>query len=76
MGNYSPEFIPPGEYAEEVAIHSPEIHLSYNAAGDLIEIRKFTAAGAIYKRAVRDPDITDYEISRTVIYSRWNKMSR
>lgn len=73
---YSGEFIPPGEYADEVYINSPEVHLGYNASDELIEILKFTAAGAIYKRAIRDPDITDYKIVRTVIYSRWNKMTR
>lgn len=73
---YSSEFLPPGEYAEEVVIHSPEIHLGYNAADELIEILKFTAAGGIYKRAIRDPDISDYTVARYVIYSRWNKMTR
>jgi len=73
MGRYSSEHIPPGAYISELVVNSPEVWLNFNAAGDLIQIEKHTSAGAVYIRDIRDPDVADYDIARTAVYSRWKK---
>lgn len=72
-GKYSDQQITPGAYVDELVVHSPEIELHYNSSGELILIVKKTASGGTYERQITDPDVTDYEVDRVVILSRWKK---
>lgn len=73
-GETSSELITPKEHVTELIAHSPEVHLGYNASDELIIIQKLTSEGEIFERQVTDPDISDYSISRWVIYSAWGKI--
>ena len=72
-GKYSPESITPGGYIDEFVIHSPAVELHYNASNQIVKIVKKTGSGGTFERQVTDPDITDYDVDRIVIYSRWKK---
>lgn len=73
-GTYSGELVTPKVSVRELIVHSPEVHLGYNSAEDLIIIRKLTTEGEIFERQVTDPDITDYVVDRWVIYSAWGNV--
>lgn len=57
--------------SEEMNAWSPEKRLGYNAAGDLVRIRMYTAKGAKFERLVSDPDVADVEVTREVTYSKY-----
>jgi len=48
-----------------------EIHVGYNAAGDLVSLKK-VADGVTYKRDVTDPDVADTTVDRWVVYGGWS----
>jgi len=50
---------------------SPHTDLGYNAAGDLIQIKK-TFIGITWLRTITDPDIADNVIDRWVEYGDWS----
>lgn len=49
----------------------PRVDLGYNAAGDLIRIKKHLL-GITYERIITDPDIVDNVIDRWVEYGDWS----
>lgn len=71
---YSGEHITPKVNVNELIVHSPEVNLGYNAADELIIIRKLTSDGEMFERQITDPDISDYDVDRWVIYSAWGKV--
>jgi len=71
---FSGEHITPKGSITELIIHSPEVHLGKNAAGEIIKIRKLTSDGDIFERQVTDPAITDYDVDSWTIYSAWGKV--
>lgn len=50
---------------------SPKTELGYNAAGELIQIKK-TFIGITWKRIITDPDIVDNVVDRWVTYGDWS----
>ena len=50
---------------------SPKTELGYNAAGDLIRIKK-TFLGITWKRVITDPDVVDNVVNKWVEYSDWS----
>lgn len=49
---------------------TPALSLGYNAAGDLIQLKK-TVGDKTYLRIITDPDIADNVIDRWVDYGAW-----
>lgn len=49
---------------------TPALSLGYNAAGDLIQLKK-TVGDNTYLRIITDPDIADNVIDRWVDYGAW-----
>jgi len=66
--------VPQGEYVEELVIFAPEVHLGYNAANEIIMIKKKTAAGGTYVREIVDRNVTDYVVDRWQVFSRYRKV--
>lgn len=50
---------------------TPKTELGYNAAEDLIQIKK-TFLGITWKRVITDPNIADNVIDRWVTYGDWS----
>lgn len=50
---------------------TPKTELGYNAADDLIQIKK-TFLGITWLRVITDPDVADNVISKWVEYSDWS----
>ena len=71
---YSGEHITPKGTVKELIIHSPEVHLGYNASNQIIVIRKLTSDGEKFERQITDSNISDYDIDRWVIYSAWGRV--
>lgn len=67
------QHVPQGEYVDELVIFAPEVHIGYNASDEIIQIKKKTAAGATYVREIVDPDVTDYDVDRWQVFSRYRK---
>ena len=49
---------------------TPALSLGYNAAGDLIQLKKIVG-DKTYLRIITDPDIADNDIDRWVDYGAW-----
>lgn len=62
-----------GAYVQELILFTPESQMCYNAAGDLIKIVKKTANGATFERQILDKDVTDYEVAKVDVYTRWTQ---
>jgi len=71
---YSDEHITPKGRVREFIIHSPEVHLGYNASNQIVKIRKLTSDGEKFERQITDSNITDYDVDRWVIYSAWGSI--
>jgi len=69
----SDEFIP-YEDCDETVYHLPETRIGYNAAGDIIKIKKFTSAGEMFERVIEDPDVSDRTVDKWVVYKKWQKV--
>ena len=54
-----------------VRVLSPKTELGYNAAEDLIQIKK-TFLGITWLRVITDPNIVDNVIDRWVEYGDWS----
>ena len=54
-----------------VRVLSPKTELGYNAAEDLIQIKK-TFLGITWRRIITDPNIADNVIDRWVEYGDWS----
>ena len=52
---------------------TPEVHLGYNAADDLVEIRK-VIDDVPMKRGIDDPDVTDTTVDKWVQYKEWKEV--
>ena len=50
---------------------TPVLKLGYNAADDLIRVRKIIS-GTTYELVITDPDVTDNIVDRWVEYAGWN----
>lgn len=50
---------------------SPKTELGYNAAEDLIQIKK-TFLGITWLRVIIDPDVADAVVHRWVVYGDWS----
>lgn len=70
----SDHHVPQGEYVEELVIFAPAVSVGYNAAGEIIQIKKKTSAGGTFVREIVDPNVTDYEVSRWVEHTRYRKV--
>lgn len=71
---YGDHHVPQGEFVDELVIFSPAVFIGYNAAGEIVQIKKKTAAGGTFVREIVDREITDYEIDRWVEYTRYRKV--
>jgi len=49
---------------------TPALSLGYNAADDLIQLKK-TVGEKTYLRIITDPDIADNDVDRWVDYGAW-----
>ena len=49
---------------------TPALSLGYNAADDLIQLKK-TVGDKTYLRIITDPDIADNDVDRWVDYGTW-----
>lgn len=63
-----------GAYVPELTTFTPEVQLGYNAAGDLIKLRKKTASGAIFEREILKKTVSDYEIVKWDVVTRWRQI--
>lgn len=52
---------------------TPALSLGYNAAGDLIQLKK-TVGDKTYLRIITDPNIADNAIDRWVDYDAWTEV--
>lgn len=71
---YSDHHVEPGAYVDELVIFSPEVLIGYNAAGEIIQIKKKTADGGVYIREITSTLVTDYVIDRWEVHSRYRKV--
>jgi len=58
-------------YAIKDIVRSPRTLLGYNAADDLIRIRK-VISGIIYERIITDPDVVDNVVAYEIEYGGWS----
>jgi hypothetical protein len=49
---------------------SPKVELGYNAAGDMVSIRK-VINGITYTRTITDPDVADAVVDKWIEYGTW-----
>ena len=59
-----PEYIPDHRL-------TPETHLGYNLADDLVSMKK-VIDGVTYQRSITDPDVADTVVARWVEYDTWS----
>jgi len=50
---------------------SPKTEIGFNAAGDLIKIKK-TFLGISWLRVITDPDVADNAVNKWVEYGDWS----
>jgi len=62
-----PEYIPDHRL-------TPETHLGYNLADDLVSMKK-VIDGVTYQRDITDPDVADRRVVREVEYSEWSVLT-
>jgi len=58
-------------YAIRDIVRSPKTLLGYNAADDLIRIRK-EVSGITYERIITDPDVVDNVVVKEIEYGGWS----
>lgn len=71
---YGDHHVPQGEFADELVIFAPQVEIGYNASDEIIMIKKKTASGSVYVREIVDRNVTDYDVDRWQVFTRYRKV--